>query len=301
MASTRLGTLYGVAAYAMWGLFPLYWPLLEPAGAVEILSHRVVWSLLVVAVLVAILRLQSSLRTLIARPGALPLLVGAAFVIAINWATYIYGVNSDQVVETSLGYFVNPLVTVLFGVVFLAERMRPLQWAAIGVAAIAVAVLTIDYGRPPWIALTLAVSFATYGLLKKKAGAGAVESLAIETAVLFVPVLTYLGWLAADGRSTFGHEGAGHATLLIASGVVTAIPLLCFGAAATRVPLTTLGLLQYLAPTIQFVLGVTVNDEPMPAVRMIGFSLVWLALAMFTAEIVRHRRRQLRLAVDAVG
>ena len=301
MPNTRVGTLYGVAAYAMWGLFPLFWPLLEPATAVEILAHRVVWSLLVVAGLIAVLRLRTSLRALVARPGALPLLVGAALVIAVNWGTYIYGVNSDQVVETSLGYFINPLVTVLFAVVFLAERMRPLQWLAVGVAAIAVTVLALDYGRPPWIALTLAVTFATYGLLKKKAGAGAVEGLAVETAVLFVPALAYLGWLVADGQSSFGHEGGGQAALLAASGVVTAVPLLCFGAAATRVPLATLGLLQYLAPTIQFAIGVTFNDEPMPAVRMVGFSLVWVALAVFTAEALGNRRRQLRLTVEAVG
>jgi chloramphenicol-sensitive protein RarD len=228
------------------------------------------------------------------------LLAIAAVVITFNWGTYIYGVNSGQVVETSLGYFINPLVTVLLGVVVLGERLRRAQWIAVGIAALAVVVLTIDYGRAPWIALVLAFSFATYGLLKKKANVGAVESLAVETGVLFVPMCAYLATLTFAGTSTFGREGIGHALLLAGSGVVTAIPLLFFGAAATRIPLTVLGLLQYLAPTLQLAIGVLLFGEPMPPVRLVGFALVWAALIVFTIDsLAAARWRQLGLAVDA--
>jgi chloramphenicol-sensitive protein RarD len=291
----RRGTAFGAAAYLMWGLFPLYWPLLEPAAPVEILAHRVVWSLVVCAALLVALPATRSVLRLDGRQRRL--LVLAAVVIAVNWGTYIYGVNSEQVVETSLGYFINPLVTVSLGVVVLGETLRPRQWAALALAAAAVVVLTVDYGRPPVIALTLAGSFAVYGLLKKQAGVGAVESLTVETAVLVLPAIAYLGWLAAAGSAHV--DGPRHGLLLAGAGVVTAVPLLAFGAAARRVPLTTLGLLQYLAPTLQLLIGLGIRGEPMPAVRLAGFGLVWVALALFTAEALGHRRRQLRLAAEA--
>jgi len=291
----RRGTGFGAAAYLMWGLFPLYWPLLEPAGPVEILAHRIVWSLVVCLGLLVVL--PAARAVLSTDHRRLRLLALAAAVIAVNWGVYIYGVNSEQVVETSLGYFINPLVTVSLGVLVLGETLRPRQWAAVGVALLAVLVLTVDYGRPPFIALTLACSFAAYGLLKKQASVGAVESLTVETAVLFLPALGVLGWLAATGGAHL--DGPGHALLLAGAGVVTAVPLLAFGAAARRIPLTTLGLLQYLAPTLQFLIGVGVRGEPMPAVRLVGFGLVWAALALFTAEALTHRRRQLRLAAEA--
>jgi chloramphenicol-sensitive protein RarD len=218
-------------------------------------------------------------------------------VIAVNWGTYIWGVNNHRVVETSLGYFINPLVTVLMGVLILGERLRPLQWAALGVGFVAVLVLTWDYGRLPWIALVLAFSFGTYGLAKKSAGAGAIESLTFETAILAPFALGYLVWLGPDGH--FADEGPAHLALLLSTGIVTAIPLLCFGAAATRIPMTSLGLLQYLAPILQFALGVTVLGEHMPATRWIGFALVWLALVVFTAEALHVRRRQLALVAEA--
>ncbi|HEU4489734.1 MAG TPA: EamA family transporter RarD [Jiangellales bacterium] len=299
MSTTRHGALYGVAAYTLWGLFPLYWPLLEPAGAVEILAHRIVWSLVVVVVLLSLGGRLAALRRLGRR--AYVLLSVAAVVITVNWGTYIWGVNNEHVVETSLGYFVNPLVTVLMGVVVLGERLRPAQWGAVALASVAVIVLTLDYGRPPWIALTLAFSFATYGLLKKKAGVGAAESLAVETGVLVLPAAAYLLWLGARGAGTFGTQGLGHAVLLAGAGLVTAVPLLFFSAAATRVPLTTLGLLQYLAPTFQFAIGVFLYGEPLPPVRLVGFVLVWAALAVFTVEVLEHRRRQIRLAVQAAA
>jgi chloramphenicol-sensitive protein RarD len=299
VSDARRGTLYGAAAYLLWGLFPLYWPLLEPAGAVEVLSHRIVWSLVVVAVLLAVTRRVARVRAAVRDRRRLLLVSAASVVIAVNWGTYIYGVTNGHVVETSLGYFINPIVTVLLGVVVLGERLRPVQWTALGAAGVAVAVLTVENGRPPWIALVLAFSFGAYGLLKKTAGVGAVEGLAIETAVLFPVAAGYLALLGVSGTATFGSEGVGHAALLLGAGAVTAVPLLLFGAAASRVTLTTLGLLQYLAPTMQFALGVTLFDEPLPVARLLGFVLVWIGLALFTADLVRHHRRQARLAVAA--
>ena len=283
----------------MWGLFPLYWTLLEPAGAVEILAHRVLWSLVTVVLVVAVLRRGRDVVAVLRNPRTRWLLLVAAAVISVNWGGYIWGVNNDRVVETSLGYFINPLVTVLMGVVVLGERLRRLQWGAVALAAVAVVVLTVDYGRPPWIALLLAFSFATYGLAKKKANVDAVESLAVETLYIGPVAAAYLGWLVATGSSTFGTEGAGHAVLLTTTGIVTVIPLLCFGAAAIRVSMVTLGLLQYIAPILQFALGVLWYDEPMPASRWVGFVLVWIALVVFTWEALTHRRRQLRLVAEA--
>lgn len=283
----------------MWGLFPLYWPLLKPAGAVEILAHRIVWSLVATAVLIVVLKRRKNLKVVLTTPRTRAILTIAAVVIAVNWGTYIWGVNNDHVVEASLGYFINPLVTVMMGVLVLGERLRRLQWVAMGLATVAVVGITIEYGRPPWVALVLAFSFGTYGLAKKKANAGAVESLTVETLVLTPIALGYLLWLMGQGTSTFGHAGLGHVALIVGTGVVTAIPLICFGAAATRVSMTSLGMLQYLAPTIQFALGVFLFHEPMPTMRWLGFSLVWVALALFTFETVNHRRRQMRLTAEA--
>jgi chloramphenicol-sensitive protein RarD len=297
----RRGLLLGIAAYGLWGGFPLYFPLLEPAGALEILAHRILWSMVTMGLLVVLFRRTPQLRAILADRRTFLLLAAAALVITVNWATYIYGVNNERVVETSLGYFINPLVTVLMGVFILGERLRPLQWAALGIASLAVVVLTIDYGRLPYIALVLAFSFGTYGLLKKTANVGAVESLAVETTVIGPLAAVYLGWLIATGSSAFGTEGAGHGLLLASTGIVTAIPLICFGAAATRVSMTTLGLLQYLAPVLQFALGVFVLDEAMPASRWIGFGLVWIALVVFTVEATNHHRRQLRLTALATS
>jgi len=284
----------------MWGAFPLYWPLLEPAGAFEILAHRLVWSLVVMAVLVVVMRRTRQLRQVVTDPRKLALLAVAGVTVSINWAGYIWGVNHGYVVETSLGYFINPLVTVLMGVLVLRERMRPLQWVAMGVGLLAVLVLAVDYGRPPWIALLLAFSFGTYGLLKKQANAGAFESLTVETAVVAPLALVYLLVIGATGDGHFTSEGAGHTLLFLSAGVVTAVPLICFGAAAVRVPLVVLGLLQYLAPIIQFALGVLHFHEEMPTGRWIGFGLVWVALAVFTYEAIRHRRSQLRIATEAI-
>lgn len=291
------GVALGAAAYVMWGAFPLYFPLLEPSGAVEILAHRILWSAITMGLLLLVLRRTTALRAILANRRTTLLLIGAAVVITFNWGTYIYGVTSGRVVETSLGYFINPLVTVLMGVLILGERLRPLQWFALGIGFVACSVLTWDYGRPPYVALVLAFSFGTYGLLKKSAGAGAVESLALETAVLGPFALAYLLVLGSAGH--FVDLGAGHTVLLMSTGLVTAVPLLCFGAAATRVTMTSLGLLQYLAPVIQFALGVTVLGEHMPAGRWVGFAMVWVALSIFTFEALRQRRRQLALVAEA--
>ena len=295
MTELRRGQLYGASAYLLWGVFPLYFPLLKPALPTEVLAHRIVWSLVVMALLVAATRRWAQVRAVVADRGRLLRLSAAAVVLGVNWGTYIYGVNSGQVVETSLGYFVNPLVTVLLGVVVLGERLRPPQWAALGVAFAAVVVLTVENGRPPWIALVLAFSFGAYGLLKKTAGAGAVEGLAVETAVLAPLAAVYL--LVLGGGGTAGSEGPGHLLMLMGSGVVTAVPLLLFGGAAGRVPLTQLGLLQYLAPTLQFAIGVLLLGEPMGLLRLLGFALVWLGLVAFTADAVAHHRRSARLPV----
>ncbi|MFB7271478.1 EamA family transporter RarD [Streptomyces sp. NPDC056244] len=299
----RSGLLYGIGAYGMWGLVPLFWPLLEPAGATEILAHRMVWSLGVVVIWLLALRQWGWVTRLIREPRKLGLIAVAAVTISLNWGFYIWAVNSDRVVEASLGYFINPLVTIAMGVLLLKERLRPAQWTAVLIAFAAVLVLAVGYGQPPWISLVLAFSFATYGLIKKKINLGGLESLAAETAVLFLPALGYLIWLGATGSATFGREGGGHMALLAATGVVTALPLVCFGAAAIRVPLSTLGLLQYLAPVFQFLLGVLYFHEAMPPERWAGFSLVWLALAVLTWDALRNARRTrseaLRLAAAA--
>ncbi|TXS33965.1 EamA family transporter RarD [Streptomyces sp. ms191] len=296
----RAGLLYGIGAYGMWGLVPLFWPLLKPSGAIEILAHRMVWSLAVVGIALLALRRWNWIGELLRSPRKLGMITLAAAVITVNWGLYIWAVNSGQVVEASLGYFINPLVTIAMGVLLLKERLRPAQWAAVGVGFAAVLVLAVGYGRPPWISLTLAFSFATYGLVKKKVNIGGLESLAAETAIQFLPALAYLLWLSGTGTSTFTGQGAGHAALLAATGVVTAVPLVCFGAAAIRVPLSTLGLLQYLAPVFQFGLGVLYFHEAMPPERWAGFSLVWLALTILTWDAIRTARRS-RAAVEVAG
>ncbi|MEU8340399.1 chloramphenicol-sensitive protein RarD [Actinomadura meyerae] len=280
----KRGMAAGVGAYVMWGLFPLYWPLLKPAGAGEILAHRIMWSLVAVGAVLAVRRAWAR----VGRRQVL-LLVGAAVVISVNWWTYIYAVNSGHTIEASLGYFINPLISVLFGVVVFRERLRPWQWAAVGLGAVAVVVLTADYGRPPWIALVLALAFGLYGLLKKFADMPSAESLAVETAVLFLPALGFVLLLEGRGDAAFGHAGVGNAVLLAGAGVVTAVPMMLFNAAAVRLPMTALGMLQYLAPVLQFAIGFLVQHEDMPPSRWTGFLLVWVALVTLTWEGLSRR------------
>jgi chloramphenicol-sensitive protein RarD len=293
MLDTRRGIVYGIFAYVMWGLFPLYWPLLKPAGAVEILAHRIAWSLVAVIAILAVRRHFSWFRPLVQQPRKVALLALAAWLVSANWCTYIYAVNNGHVVEASLGYFINPLASVLFGVVVFRERLRPFQWAAVGLGTLAVLVLALAHGRLPWIAMVLAVSFGVYGLIKKVVHVGAAESLAVETLILFAPAFGYLAFLEHQGRAAFGHHGAVQAALLAAAGVITAVPLMLFTAAAIRVPLSLLGLLQYIAPTLQFLCGILVAHETMPPSRWIGFMVVWVALALFSWDALRAARAAL--------
>ncbi len=286
----RKGTLYGLGAYGLWGLFPVFWPLVGRADALELLAHRVLWSFLVSVALWLILVPRGSLRGMLVRPKLI-MLAGAAVVISVNWGVFIWAATHGHVVETALGYYINPILSILLGVIMLSERLAPVQWASVGLAAVAVLVLTIDYGRPPWVSLVLAVSFALYGFLKKKVNAGAVQTLTIESAYLAPIAVGYLIFLQATGGLTFGHVGWAHTLLLIASGPITALPLLLFAASATRVPLSTLGLLQYLAPTLQFILGVAYFGEQMSVGRWIGFGLVWLALMLLTTHGLLRARR----------
>ncbi|MEU6075822.1 EamA family transporter RarD [Micromonospora sp. NPDC047074] len=294
MTPLRLGYVYSITAYLIWGFFPVYLKLMRPAGPVEILAHRIVWSVAFVALLLAAMRNIGFLRTLLRRPRALAGIGVAAALIAVNWGTYIYGVTTDRVVETALGYFINPLVVVLLGVTVLRERLRPAQWVALGIGGLAVAVLTVDYGRLPYLALTLGLTFAGYGLVKKRLGLPAAEGLFVESAVLALPALAYLVWLGADGGATFGQVSIGHTALLVSAGAATAIPLLLFAGAANRLPLTTLGMVQYLAPILQLGCGVLIFHEPMPPARVAGFALVWLALIVFTVDALRHTRNSRR-------
>jgi chloramphenicol-sensitive protein RarD len=245
------------------------------------------------------------LAALVGQPRRLGLVAIAAAVISVNWGLYIWGVNSGHVVETSLGYFINPLVTIALGVLVLHERLRPVQWAAVGIGVAAVAVLAVGYGRLPWIALGLAFSFGSYGLVKKKIAMGGLESLAAETSVQFLPALAFLVVLGSRGDATFTGHGPGHAWLLAACGLVTAIPLICFGMAANRLPLSTIGLMQYLAPVFQFLIGVLHFHEQMPAERWAGFLLVWAALVLLTWDALRNARRTraelARLAADRLA
>nr|WP_217361524.1 EamA family transporter RarD [Aeromicrobium stalagmiti] len=298
---TQRGAAFGVAAYLCWGFFPLYWPLLEPAGSLEVLAHRFVWSMAFVLVLITVMGKWGAFRAIARNRRLMLILAAASVVIAGNWGGFIYGVTNGHVIETSLGYFINPLVTVMLGVFVLKETMRPAQWCAVGIGTIAVVVLTVDYGRLPWVALLVAFTFAAYGFLKKKADIGTFEGLGMETAILFPVALGFLVVLQLRGELTFGHEGPGNVALLVGTGVVTAIPLLLFGAAATRLSLTTIGLLQYLGPIIQFITGLTIFDEEMTGARWAGFVLVWAALVIFTTDAVLSRRRLLRQTAEATA
>jgi chloramphenicol-sensitive protein RarD len=293
------GLAFGASAYLIWGIFPVYWPLLEPAGSLEILAHRMLWTLVFVAILLCVRPRPGWWSALRRQPRVLAFLAVAALVVTANWGTFIWAVNHGHVVETALGYFINPLVTVLVGVIVLGERLNRAQWCALAIAGLAVVVLTVDYGRPPWVAFALAFTFSAYALCKKQANAGAVESLAVETATVAPLALGYLTMLEVTGVATFGHAGWANATLLAGTGVVTAIPLLLFGAAATRIPLTAIGILQYIGPTLQFLIGVLVFREPMPPERLAGFAIVWVALVIFTWDGLRRRARRQTTAVSA--
>lgn len=286
------GLTSGTAAYLLWGVLPLYISLLAPAGPVEIIAHRVVWSLVFCAAVLTVTRSWGSLGTVLHNPRVLGVLGAAAVLLAVNWLTFVYSALSGHVVDAALGYFINPIVTVLLAVLVLRERLRTLQWAALGVSAVAVLVITLGVGRLPWISLTLAASFGTYGLLKNRVGrtVAAAPGLAAETLVLAPVSVGYLLWLRATGDGTFTTAGGWHALALAGTGVATALPLLLFGEAARRLPLSTVGMLQYLAPVLQLLIGVVVQHETMPPARWWGFGLVWTALVMLTVDGVRAGR-----------
>lgn len=296
-ADRRTGTLAGVAAYSLWGLFPLVFHLLESVDAGEILVHRIVWTFVVVIGLLVARRERHWFRAVRALPGALPRLTLAAVLIATNWLVYIWAVNNDHVVEAALGYYINPLITVALGVTVLGEHLRRPQLVALCFGAGAVAVLTVAYGRVPWISLVLACSFGGYGFMKKAVPVGAVTSLAVETLVLLPPALVGLAVLGATGEAAFLQGSRWRDALLVSLGLVTAVPLLLFGTAARRIPLSLLGLLQYLTPTLQLLCGVVVFHEPMPVARLAGFVLVWVALAVLAADALGARRRTLAVPV----
>jgi len=287
------GLWSGIAAYTIWGLFPLYWKLVEHVPALQIIGHRIVWSFLALIVVGAV-RLRGSLATSSARflsvtRRVLGIYALAAILISINSFLYVYAVNSGLVLETSLGYFITPLVSILLGVVVLRERLRPLQWIAVALAAAGVLHLTLSYGSLPWIAMGLAFSFGSYGLVKKKAPLDALVGLTLETGIIVIPAAAYLLAVNADGHGAFLHTGAAADALLIGGGPVTVVPLLLFAAAVRRVPLTLIGLLQYIAPTIQFFLGVFLYGEPFAGTRLIGFAIVWTALVVFSIDSLRAR------------
>jgi chloramphenicol-sensitive protein RarD len=296
----RAGVASGLTAYVLWGLFPLYWGFLEPASPTEVLAARVVFSLLSLAVLVTAVRQWSAVRAVLADRRRLGILALAAAIVSVNWGVFIWSVANGHVVDASLGYFINPLVSIALGVLVLRELLRPLQWLAVGIAAVAVAYATVSAGRPPWIALVLAFSFGLYGLAKKLAGVDAVPSLTVEMLVLTPLAAAYLAWLWGQGSLVLGTQGWTHALLMFGAGPVTALPLLFFGFAAHRVPLSVLGPLQYVAPTLQLLIGVLVLDEPMSAQRWLAFVGVWIALAVFTADALRAARGRV-LAPAAEG
>ena len=288
----RDGLIYGASAYLLWGLFPAVLAAALPAGTIEILAQRMAWSLRWSSPCCCGSRGGlSAVRQILSTSRTRGLLLGAAVVVTVNWGTYIYGVNTKHVVETSLGYFINPLFTILLGVLVLGERLRPMQWLAVAIGGLAVVVIAVDYGHPPWIALTLAVSFGLYGFFKKRASVGAADSMAVETGAMFVPAIIALAVIGAQGNLVFGSHGAGNAALLAGTGVVTVIPLLLFAAGTRRSPLSTLGLLQYLAPVLQFAVGVGIRHEfHPPRPNSPGSPWLWLALIILTVDGLRSQR-----------
>ena len=289
MSKNKLGLLFGISAYSLWGAFPLYWPLLEPANPLEIVSHRAVWTLVFCFIVLATTKaLKSTLATL-KQPKITARLFLTSILISINWLVYIWATNNGHVVEASLGYYINPLIIIGFGVILLKEKMRPLQWVAVTIASIGVLILTIDYGRLPWIALALAISWGSYGLIKKQLGLGALEGLAIETLISAFFYLGYLVYIGNQGTGQFGHSW-GLTVLLMSAGAVTAIPLLLFNGSTNRLPFTTIGLLQYITPTLQFSVGVWIRHEDMPTARCIGFLIIWVALTTLAFDLVKSSR-----------
>ncbi len=285
----KKGMLYGIGAYALWGFFPIYWKWLHGIPATQLISHRILWSFIMMMAFILITRQWKEFRaTFNARTFGIYFI--AAILIGINWLMYVWAVNEGFIVETSLGYFINPLLSMLLGMLFLREKLRPSQWVPVILATIGVVYLTFVYGRLPWIALILAFSFGFYGLVKKVAPLGSLHGLTLETGILFLPALGFLIFTESNGTGAFLHTGAVSTMLMIGAGVVTTVPLLMFASAAKQIPLTMIGVLQYIAPTIQFLLGVFLYKEEFDRAHFIGFAIVWVALVIFWVEnYIAHR------------
>jgi len=283
------GILYALGAYVLWGLFPIYWKWLHQVPAIQVIGHRITWSFIMLMIVIFVTGQWTKFRKTLTR-RVLGVYLIAGILLSLNWLVYVWGVNTEHVVETSLGYFINPLFSVLLGMVFLKERLRPWQWLPIGLAASGVIYLTWTYGALPWIALSLTFTFGFYGLVKKLSPLGSLYGLTLETGLVFLPALGYLIFVQTTGGGAFGHSGAVSDLLLVVSGVVTTVPLLMFASAARRIPLTMIGIMQYIAPTLQFLIGVLVYKEPFTRISLIGFSLVWVALIIFWVEGMVARR-----------
>ncbi len=296
----RNGVLAALGAYIMWGVFPVYFKLLKTVSAGEILAHRIVWCFLLVTLVLLVQRKRGWLRLALRTPRTRNTLIAAALLLSVNWFVYIWAVNSGNVVAASLGYFINPLVSVLLGQVFLHERLRWGQWLAIGLAVAGVVYLTILYGQLPWISIILALTFGFYGLLKKTMKLNALRSLGLETAVMTIPALAYLFYLGGTAQIAFGQQSQAVTVLLLLAGPITALPLVLFGYGAQRIPLYMLGLAQYLAPTLQFLLGVFIYGEPFSQAQLVGFCLIWAALVAYSLEeFFNWRRRTAAVPVQA--
>ncbi len=294
----KKGLLYAFGAYGLWGLFPLYWKFVKHVPALQVIGHRIGWSFVLLMLVVSITGQWGRIRSSLTR-RVLVVYLATGLLLSVNWLIYVWGVNAGYIVETSLGYFINPLVSVLLGVVFLRERLRLAQWLPISLAAAGVIYLTWTYGRLPWIALSLAFSFGLYGLIKKLAPLGSLQGLTLETGMVFAPAVAYLLFAEFRGEGHFLHDGLATDVFLMGAGIVTTVPLLMFASAVQRIPLTMVGLMQYIAPTIQFLIGVLVYEEPFDQMRLMGFSLVWVALVIFWVEgFWAHRSPPLSAPAD---
>lgn len=280
----KKGILYGIGAYVLWGFFPIYWKFLHVVPAVQVIGHRIGWSFAVLLIYILATRQWQEFQSVAFNVKTILIYAGAGILLSINWLIYVWGVNAGFIVETSLGYFINPLLSVLMGVIFLRERLRPRQWIPVVIAAIGVIYLTAVYGRLPWIALSLALSFGLYGLVKKLAPLGSLYGLTLETGIVLPVALIYLVFLQVKGGASFLHQGTTVDLFLIGAGIVTTIPLLMFASAAKQIPLTMVGILQYIAPTLQFMIGVFIYKEPFDQAHLIGFGIVWVALVIFWVE-----------------
>ena len=289
MTKFNKGLLFGISAYIIWGVLPLYWQLVEEAGAYEILAHRGIWSLLICISLLALRKQLKSAYLMVRSSRTLSLLFLASGLLTINWGVYIWSVTVNRVVEAALGYYITPLINVTFGVLLLREKLRPSQWIAVALAAAGVVILTLGYGSLPWIALVLAISWGSYSLIKKSLNLGALETLSLETLFAFLPNLVFLFIIQGNGSAEFGSTWT-ISLLLFGAGAATVIPLLLFNGSTTRLPLSTVGLLQYITPTIMFFIGIFINNEDISMTKVIGFAFIWLALAVLSRDLYRSSR-----------